>query len=101
MALFSFYSSRKPKQFEHKPIYYNPRKEALDERIHRVKREMGVEEMDKDYKPSIKGTFIEGTHHLKRSHERGNNGHTLTSKSMKLILIAVLLIVSFWYFFLR
>ena len=44
MALFSFYNMRKPRQFDHKPIYWDPHKEALEERISKVKREMGVEE---------------------------------------------------------
>ena len=63
MALFSFYNMRKPRQFDHKPIYWDPHKEALEERISKVKREMGVEEPLEEYKPHIKGTFIEGTSH--------------------------------------
>lgn len=43
MALFSFYNMRKPRQYDHKPIYWDPHKEALEERISKVKREMGVE----------------------------------------------------------
>lgn len=43
MALFSFYNMRKPRQFDHKPIYWDPHKEALEERISKVKREMVVE----------------------------------------------------------
>lgn len=65
MAFFSFYNMRKPRQFDHKPIYWDPRKEALEERISKVKREMGIEEPLEEYKPHIKGTFIEGTSHLK------------------------------------
>ena len=52
MALFSFYNVRKPRQFEHKPIYWNPHKEEMDERVRRIKREMGMEEESlEDYKP--------------------------------------------------
>ena len=36
MALFSFYNMRKPRQFDHKPIYWDPHKEALEERISTV-----------------------------------------------------------------
>ena len=43
MALFSFYHMRKPRQFEHKPIYWDPHKEALEERVSKIKREMGIE----------------------------------------------------------
>ena len=37
MGMFSFYNVRKPRQFEHKPIYWDPRKEKLEKRIHKVK----------------------------------------------------------------
>ena len=40
MALFSFYNMRKPRQYDHKPIYWDPHKEALEERISKVKREI-------------------------------------------------------------
>ena len=42
MALFSFYNVRKPRQFEHKPIYWDARKEALGDRVEKVKRELGM-----------------------------------------------------------
>ena len=52
MGMFSFYNMRKPRQFEHKPIYWDPRKEKLEQRIHKVKMEMGVEETDNTKTPS-------------------------------------------------
>ena len=73
MGMFSFYNVRKPRQFEHKPIYWDPRKENLEKRIHRVKMEMGVEETDyEQYKEAIRGSFIEGTTHLKKSKSKIN-----------------------------
>lgn len=42
MALFSFYNVRKPRQFNHKPIYWDPHKEAMEERVRKMKREMGL-----------------------------------------------------------
>ena len=102
MALFPFYNNRKPRQYSHKPIYWDPRKEALDERIHRIEVEMGVREgKPDDYKSNIKGTFIEGTSHLRKSRARGNDSRTRESKNMRLILILVVLAVLFWYIFLR
>ncbi|MDR1524415.1 MAG: hypothetical protein LBS79_04020 [Tannerella sp.] len=102
MAFFSFYKLRKPRQFEHKPIYYDPRKEALQKRIHKVKMEMGVEETDyEQYKEAIKGSFIEGTTHLKKSKNRGDDIRNRVYKNMRLILIIVLLGVIFWYLFMN
>ena len=44
MALFSFYNVRKPRQYTHKPIYWDPHKEAMEDRIRKVKREIGMED---------------------------------------------------------
>ena len=102
MALFSFYSMRKPRQYEHKPIYFDPRKEALQKRIHKVKMEMGVEETDyEQYKEAIKGSFIEGTSHLKKSKDKGDDIRNRIYKNMRLIVLLVIGALFFWYFFLK
>ncbi|MDR1813725.1 MAG: hypothetical protein LBR18_02625 [Tannerella sp.] len=102
MGIFQFYNVRKPRQFEHKPIYFDPRKEALEKRIHKVKVELGVEEMDfEQYKEDIRGSFIEGTSHLKKSRDKGDDAHARLYRNMRLILIIVVLGVLYWYFYLR
>ena len=99
MALFSFYNVRKPRQFEHKPIYWDPRKEAMEERVRKVKREMGLEETEEEYKPQIKGTFIEVTSHLKRSRDKGENSRSREYKNVKLLIALAVLALLFWYLF--
>ncbi len=103
MAFFSFYNTRRPRQFDHKPIYWDPKKEAMEDRIRKVKREMGLEDQlsAEDYKAEIKGSFIEGTSHLKKSRERGQDSRSRTYKNGKLILAAVLLIALFWFLFMQ
>lgn len=101
MALFSFYKVRRPRQFEHKPIYYDPRKEYLEERERMIKREMGIEEPNENYKPQIKGTFIEGTSHLKKSQARGDDPRSRKYKNVRLGVILALLAALFWILFLR
>ncbi len=102
MGVFFFYKMRKPRQFEHKPIYYDPRKEAIEKRIHKVKMELGVEETNyEQHKEAIKGSFIEGTTHLKKSRNNGDDTRNRTYKNMRLILILVILGVILWYFYLR
>ena len=78
MALFSFYNMRKPRQYDHKPIYW----ESLEE-----------------YKPHIKGTFIEGTSHLKRSVGRGEDSRARKYKNVKLAVALAVLAAFFWYLF--
>lgn len=101
MALFSFYNVRKPRQFDHKPIYWDPHKEAMEERIRKVRREMGMDEelSVEDYKAEIRGSFIEGTSHLKKSRDKGDNSRSRTYKNVKLLLAAALLAAIFWYLF--
>lgn len=102
MGMFSFYNLRKPRQFEHKPIYYDPRKEALEKRIHKAKVELGVEELDPEQrKEAIRGSFIEATTHLKKSKDKGDDVRNRVYKNMRLILILVILAVIYWYFYLR
>ena len=102
MELFSFYHVRKPRQFEHKPIYWDPHKEAMEERVQKVKREMGIEEDDlAHYKPHIKATFIEGTSHLKKSLDKGDDSRSRSYKNVKLIVLVVLLAALYWFFYLR
>lgn len=99
MALFSFYNVRKPRQFNHKPIYWDPHREAMEERVRKVKREIGMEEPLEEYKPQIKGTFIEGTSHLKKSLDRGDNARNRTYKNVKLIVALAVLGALLWYLF--
>ncbi|MDR3251592.1 MAG: hypothetical protein LBT42_08030 [Tannerella sp.] len=102
MGIFGFYNVRKPRQYEHKPIYFDPRKEALEKRIHKVKMEMGLEETDyEQYKEEIRGSFIEGTTHLKKSKNKGDDMRNRIYKNMRLILVIAILCFIFWYLFLK
>ena len=71
----------------------------IRKRISKVKREMGVEESFEEYKPHIKGTFIEGTSHLKRSVGRGEDSRARKYKNVKLAVALAVLAAFFWYLF--
>lgn len=101
MALFSFYNMRKPRKFNHQPIYWDPRKEELEERKRKIRREMGLEKVDENYKPQVKGTFVEGTTHLKRRMEKGETPQKRTSVNMKLVLAVVVLIALLWFLYFK
>lgn len=101
MALFSFYNTRKPRQYDHKPIYWDPHKEALEDRVSKIKREMGVEEPLESYRPQIKGTFVEGTSHLKKSVDGGNSARDRKYKNVKLLVALAVLGALFWFLFMQ
>ncbi len=53
MAIPSFFKQNRPKGYNYTPRYYNPEREAREERIRNIKAEMGIEGEDKPYKPGI------------------------------------------------
>ncbi|MDR2791175.1 MAG: hypothetical protein LBB27_00305 [Tannerellaceae bacterium] len=101
MGVFSFYNMRKPRQFDHRPIYWDPKREEMQERVQRIRRELGMEEPLDSYRPQIKGRFVEGTSHLKRDRARGNDHRIRTYKNARLVAILTILLALFWIFFLR
>ncbi|MDD2436331.1 MAG: hypothetical protein PHG27_02600 [Massilibacteroides sp.] len=100
MAGISFFKTRKPRKFEHKPIYWDPEKEKKEERERRIKRELGLDDLS-EYKPSIKGTFVEGTSHLKKSLNKGDTVESRKVKSFRLIMILLFLGLLAWFLFWR
>lgn len=91
--MFFFYNNRKPRQFGYKPILFNPDKDEFNERVLKVKKEMGVIE-NTDYKPTIKGEFIRNTDHVRRKVNKEEGTSKSTSKrNVKLIIFLVVLIV--------
>lgn len=101
MAALLFMKTRTPRKFEHKPVYWDPEKERQEDRERRIKREMGLVEDLTDYKPQIKGTFFEGTTHLKKSIDRGDDMDSRKYKNVRLAAILIILALVGWFIFLR
>ncbi|MFC2771871.1 MAG: hypothetical protein ACFN4F_07230 [Porphyromonas endodontalis] len=40
MGLFFFFNNQRARRFEHKPIYWNQEREALEERVARIRKEL-------------------------------------------------------------
>ena len=130
MGVQSFFKQRRPRQFEHKLIYWDPRREELQKRVARVRQELvasgelsaeeaqrrtaaeealptGADRMLPDsaehYDPSsqVRGSFMRSTQHLQRQHERGLTAADRDRRTIRLMLGLLLLGFAFWYFFLR
>lgn len=83
MRLFST-NSKKPRRFHHEYIYVDERKEKLQKMEEEAKRELGMLP-PKEFNPEkIRGTFINGTKHLKSKKERG------TSYRYQIIIVALI-----------
>ena len=95
----TIFTTNKPRRFERKPYYSNERKEWLEARVRKVKREMG-ELPDEELKAEevIRGTFVEGTRHLKRRKEREEEeGGARSNRYVKLGVALILLCIVFYY----
>lgn len=97
----TIFTTRKPKHFEHKSYFgeKNERKAWLEARVRKVKREMG-ELPDEELRAEevIRGTFIEGTKHLKRRKEKdAQDGTDKNSRFVKLGVALMMLLLIFFY----
>ena len=97
----SIFTTQKAKKFEHKSYFgeRNERRQWLEARVRKVKREMG-ELPDEEIRAEevIRGTFIEGTRHLKRRKERDEEeGTTKNNRYVKLGVALILLVIVFYY----
>ena len=124
MGIQTFFKQRRPRQFEHKLIYWDPRKEELEERVERIRQEMiAAGELDPqaptsevptdgdqtaplspstyDSSEQIRGAFIHSARHLSRQHKRGITSSDRDQRIIKLMLALMVLGLFFWYFFLR
>lgn len=95
----TIFTTSKPKKFQHHSyLQANERKQWLEARVRKVKREMG-ELPDEELRAEevIRGTFIEGTKHLKRRKEKEEDEGTRSGdRYVKLGVAIVLLLIVFW-----
>lgn len=94
-----FFNMRSPRKFNHRPIFYDPDKEALEKRVEKVKREIGMAD-EKDYKPDIKGSFIDQTSHLRKKIDKDSQ-KPARSRNIRLAVVLVVLLILFYYFYMR
>ena len=101
MGVFFFFKNRRPRQFEHKPIYFDPHKEEMEKRALKIKNELGRAESDDEFIASIKGTFMEGTSHLKKQKAKGETSASRFSKNILYIVLLAALVLLGWYLFFK
>ena len=99
--MFFFYNNKKPRKFNYKPILYNPDKDEFNERVLKVKKELGAVE-DTEFKPTIKGEFIRNTDHVRRKVDKEDDSpKSNTMRNTKLIIILVVLIVIAYFMYFK
>lgn len=86
------FTMRKPRGFHHPYIYVDERKERLAKMTEDAKRELGMLPPKKFKPEDIRGTFIEGTTHLKRRKESGRK-----PMHLGVLIVFIALLCWLWY----
>ena len=97
----TIFSTNKPRRFQRQSYFSDERKDRLDARIRKVKREMGLLE-NEEYKPeeTIRGSFAQGTRHLsRRMASDEENGTDKSKRYVKLAVWGILLCIIFYLLF--
>lgn len=94
MIKFSAFSTRKPRQFQYIPRYYDPEKERREERRRELLgyREEPVPEGE--YKP---GQYVRRSAAVRRGTDRPFGERRGHSRPLRLIVIAVMLMLIVWW----
>jgi hypothetical protein len=91
MAIFNFFRPPTIRRFDYKPIYYDPAKEEREERLARIKQELGMQDENQPYKPTIRrGVF----HEQRKVKARGNQNRIIRLLIVFLVVIGLV----YWLF---
>lgn len=91
---FKFFHLPKNRQFAFKPRYYDEQKEELENRVKKIKRELGQTEIPvegKSYSTNIKGRM--------RGNLRRNRDASKQSNIRLLIIVFILSVIAYFVFF--
>ena len=93
MGVPRFFKLQKPKRFEYNPIYWDPEKEERDDRINRIRQEMGIDIEGGTVKTSLtRGSF--------RQYKRKTKVRASRSSNIRLVIIlAVLFLLAYLIFY--
>ena len=89
MGIPRFFKLPKYNEFNYIPRYYDPEKEAREERIKKIKQELG--DTDETYVPNIKGSF--------RRYHRAQKRDKKVSNLRLLVILIFLSLAAYYLFF--
>lgn len=90
MGLIFMFRAPKPRQFKYTPIFYDARKEALQEREKQIKQELGLANEDSPRVSMIKGRIRAGYRQPRREKTKTN---------LRLLIILIALLAAAYFFF--
>jgi len=93
MALPRFFKTREPNRFNYTPLYWDPQKEKREERVRRIKAELGQEvELGKRSTTITRGSFRQYNSRSTRRAGRESNLRIL-------IIVSLLLLLAYIFFY--
>ncbi len=88
MNIPRFFKIPRHREFNYQPIYYNPEKEEREERNRGIKRELGIKEEGKEYRPIIRRGSM-------KTYFKGNKRAARNSNLRLILIIAFLFFVAY------
>ncbi|MBR4897897.1 MAG: hypothetical protein IKZ48_03825 [Prevotella sp.] len=80
---------KKPRHFNHKPIFLDERRDRLAEIENRARRELGLDVPESSESDGLHGVFSRGQRHTRF---RKNDGKGLDTRKILLLIVVLLLI---------
>ncbi|MFC2086714.1 hypothetical protein ACFLSA_00920 [Bacteroidota bacterium] len=93
MSIPRFFKVPQHKQFNFTPRYYDPEKEEREERIKRIREEMGIQDTNTAYKAN--SNYVRGQ--MKTYFDRTKK--TRKQSNLRLLIILMFLLLIAYYFF--
>ena len=96
---FSFLKIPQHKRFEYKPRIWDPEKEEREERLKRIKAELGVTNDTSDgkpYVPNIRGSFRKEYEHTRRARPGAGFGAFKIRSLVFVVTVAMLLFIGYY-----
>lgn len=94
----NFFHTPRSKQFNMRPRFYDPDKEAREDRERRIKEELGIvdekEKSNRPFRPNIKGQFRNTDGWQSKSSEDARR-----AQNKRLIILFLILALVFYLFF--
>lgn len=94
--MFTLFKKPEYRRFNLKPRYWDPEKEAREEREKRIKAELGIKEGDEQYIPNVRGQ-------LRHEYEKRKSARSSISsaRTIRLFMILLLLFMAAFYVFIK
>lgn len=94
--MFQLFKQPEYRKFNLQPRYWDPEKEAREEREKRIKAELGLKDENGQYIPNIKGQFRQEYEKRKSARGSANSAYTL-----RLFMILIMLFLAAFYVFVK